>query len=368
MEYLIEYVKWRGDLSFTKDKFNDIDVLVLSQISYLNFEKLVSPELKEVITLNQLWNLFKNEVDFKQRADLGMLLNKKTVNLFEQVAMSERFGNVKVSGYINKVDVTAEEQFSAVTYFIEKSIKNPVIIFRGTDDTIVGWKEDFNMAFLETVPAQIDALFYLNKVIKSVRGKIIIAGHSKGGNISIYSACYIDNKHKGRIEKIYNLDGPGFTSKVINSPEYKAILPKIVAIYPYKSVVGMFFEHPKDIIVVQSSNDGIWQHDVMSWKILGKELETTSQLDSSSIYFNKVFNSWISNLDGAQIQKVVDSFFDILELTGVSTNSELTANLLSNSKKIIKAIASTDKSVHSEIKKMFALFLESAIDNVNIFK
>lgn len=368
MEYLIEYVKWRGDLSLKNDKFNVIDIMILTQISYLNFEKIVSSDFKESITLNQLWNIFKSESDFKKRSDLGMLLNKKTVNLLEEAALSERFKDVKVLGYVNKVDVTAEEQFSAVTYCLGKSLKNPIIIFRGTDDTIVGWKEDFNMAFLEKVPAQIDSVEYLKKVSKSIRGKITIAGHSKGGNLAIYSASYINSICKNRISDIYNFDGPGFSQKVVNSIGYKLISSKIKAIYPQKSVVGMFFQIPREFLVIKSDNDGIWQHDMMSWKVLGKQMVTVSKLDSSSIYFNKVFNSWYSNLKPEQIKKVVDTFFDILELTGASTNSELKSDILTNSKKIIKALSSVDKSVHSEIKKMFNLFLESIFDNANIFK
>ena len=130
----------------------------------------------------------------------------------------------------------------------------------------------------------------------------------------------------------------------------------------------MFFQIPREFLVIKSDNDGIWQHDMMSWKVLGKQMVTVSKLDSSSIYFNKVFNSWYSNLKPEQIKKVVDTFFDILELTGASTNSELKSDILTNSRKIIKALSSVDKSVHSEIKKMFNLFLESIFDNANIFK
>lgn len=362
MSNLIDYVKWRGDLSFFSNSFNDIDALILCQIAYLNFDGLISSEVKKSVTLSDLWNTFKSDSDFKRRSDLGMLINKDTVSLFEQAACSLRFSCVRIAGYVNKIDVKADEQFSACAYFIEKSNKNPFVVFRGTDDTIVGWKEDFNMAFSDKIPAQIDSVAYVENVLKAVSGKISIAGHSKGGNLAVYSACFMKPGYKKRIDKIYNFDGPGFSSEIVNTKEYKNILPFVHSWFPEHSIVGMLFEYKGKYTVVKSDKTGVWQHDPLSWNLENSHFIIVPELDSNSIYFNKTFNNWIASLSPEKLKKVIDSLFEIIGATGASTNSELEADFFENSKIILKAIHIIDRSVRVEVLEMIKLLFSSALD------
>lgn len=362
MSNLIDYVKWRGDLSFFSNSFNDIDALILCQIAYLNFDGIISSELKKAVTLSDLWTAFKSDSDFERRSDLGMLINKDTVSLFEQAACSHRFSGVRITGYVNKIDVKADEQFSACTYFIEKSNKNPFVVFRGTDDTIVGWKEDFNMAFSDKIPAQIDSVSYAETVLKEVHGKISIAGHSKGGNLAVYSACFMKPGYKKRIDRIYNFDGPGFSSGIINTKEYKNILPFVHSWFPEHSIVGMLFEYRGKYTVVKSDKTGVWQHDPLSWNLVNSRFITVPELSSNSIYFNKTFNNWIASLSPEKLKKVIDSLFEIIGATGASTNSELEADFFGNSKIILKAIHNIDRSVRVEVLEMIKLLFSSVLD------
>ncbi|MGN0739183.1 MAG: Mbeg1-like protein [Treponema sp.] len=362
MSNLIDYVKWRGDLPFVSNSFNDIDALILCQISYLNFDGLVSSEVKKSVTLSDLWNTFKSDPDFERRSDLGMLINKDTVSLFEQAACSPRFSGIRIAGYVNKIDVKADEQFSACTYFVDKANKNPFVVFRGTDDTIVGWKEDFNMAFSDQIPAQLDSVSYAETVLKSVPGKISIAGHSKGGNLAVYSACFMNSGYKKRIERVYNFDGPGFSSKIVNTKEYKSALSRVHSWFPEHSVVGMLFEYGGKYTVVKSDKSSVWQHDPLSWNLMNSHFVTVPELNSNSIYFNRTFNNWITSLAPEKLKKVIDSLFEVIGATGASTNSELETNFFGNSKIVLKAIHNIDRSVRVEVLEMIKLFFSSVID------
>ncbi len=361
MPNLIDYIKWRGDLSFKTHKFNEIDMLVLCQISYLNFDELAPAELKAGMTLSALWNAFRSEPDFEKRADLGVMINPQTVDVFELAAKSERFENVRIAGYVNKIDIEREEQFSAMTYFTEKERKNPYVVFRGTDDTIVGWKEDFNMALSTDIPAQLDSIEYINNVAKLCRGKICTAGHSKGGNLAVYAACFMNDSYKKRLSVVYNFDGPGFTSKVRSTSAFDAVRSRIKSWYPYESIIGMLFEHDDGYTVIESSQKGVWQHDALSWQIEGRYFVTKPELDSKSIYFNRTFNTWLSKLPEQKLEKVIDAIFDVLAVTGARTNSELESDFFGNTRKIIKAIGSLDNDVRTEAGEFVKLLLDSAL-------
>ncbi|MBP5401738.1 MAG: DUF2974 domain-containing protein [Treponema sp.] len=313
MSNIKDYILWRGDLSFKQDSFNEIDALVLAQITYLNFDNLISKDFKNAITIKDLWKSFKTSSDFKKRCDLGALINPETYTVLEAAALSERFSNIRCSGYVNKIDTDIEEQFAALTYFVEKEGKNPFVVFRGTDSTLTGWKEDFNMSFSTSVPAQKDAVSYIEKVSKNLHGKITVAGHSKGGNLAVYAACFMNRFFKGRVLRVFNFDGPGFPRDIIESKDFCQIKDKISTWYPYKDLVGMFFEHTESYTVVQSSASGVWQHDAMSWLLEGKKFLTEPELDKKSINFNKLFNSWLKKVTPEKLKRVTDTIFEFLE-------------------------------------------------------
>lgn len=359
MANLIDYVKWRGDIPFFVDKFNDIDALLLSQITYLNFDNLIEENFQKKITLKKLCEIFLKEKNFKARKDVGALINQKTFELFQLAAFSKRFENVFVTGFVNKIEQKSQEQFSACTFLITKTKKNPVVVFRGTDDTLIGWKEDFNMGFSKEVAAQKDSVEYINNVAKNFRGKIIIAGHSKGGNLAAYSGMFSNVLKKKKLEKIYNFDGPGFTSKICALNEYKSICNFTKSFYPEKSIVGMLFEHFPNFYILESSREGIFQHDGLSWQLEKNQFLQKKTLDKNSIQFNKSFNDWFNKLQPEKIQNVVDSIFKVLELTGAKTNSELILIIRENPHKLISLLTKVDKTVRVEVTEMIKLFIFS---------
>lgn len=345
MANIQDYIDWRGDLSLDLSEFNRIDALILCQISYLNFDGLLNDgDFESRISIEDLCREFNNSPDYKKRADTGLLINSKTADFFTSVASSVRFKDVLVTGYRSIIDESKEEQFAAMSYILPD--KTNFVCYRGTDDTIVGWKEDFNLALYE-VPAQKDAILYLEEAAKKLKGELRIGGHSKGGNLAIYSSFMAPASIKKRIVKIYNNDGPGFSEEKINSPEYKEIVDKINSYYPQYSIVGMLFSNEGKFRVVESDEIGVMQHDPFSWHLKGTSFETVKKLSGYSKFLHETFNSWVKKLDKAQTEKFINSLFGILEATDAKTNSEIESNLVVSSVKIIKYLNELDQEQRS---------------------
>lgn len=364
---LIDYVLWRGDLPFKKSPFCAVDALVLCQLSYLNFDRLVSSDFKRRVRITELWNLFKSSADFGERSDLGAFISEKTVELLHLAAESERFGKIQACGYVSKIDRASEEQFSALCFFDGASSafnKEPFVAFRGTDDTIVGWKEDFNLATEDFVPAQRDALEYLNSVAEKTRGKILVGGHSKGGNLAVYSSAFCQNKFKKRIAQVYNFDGPGFRRELISDSRMQEIIPAIHSYYPKFSIVGMLFRHAGSYSVVESDETGVMQHDPFSWHLKARGFETLSDLDKASELFYKTFNEWLEGVSAEKRSLIVETLFKILQAGGATTNSELEKNWLKNSVAILKAMHNLDKETRDEIGLLLQHLFELGAKNL----
>ena len=259
-----------------------------------------------------------------------------------------------------------KEQFCAITAIIDNII---FVAFRGTDDTIVGWKEDFNLAFKDFVPAQQEAVAYLTDVIDNFRFKdIFVGGHSKGGNLAIYSAANIKSRFQKKVDAVFNFDGPGFLEETLLKSNFIEILEKTTSVFPQGSIIGMLFKHQKDYSVVSSDGFFVMQHDPFTWKLDGPDFLRCEDLDKGSAFFHKIFNEWFVNLEKEKREEFVETLFDLLETTEAKTNSELTANWVKNSSKIIKAFSDLDpeikKSTGSTIGEFFKLAKKSVSDKI----
>ena len=210
MSNVCEYVKWRGDLTLKQSKFNEIDALILTRLSYFPFDQLIQPN--EEATVEELSKRFE-----KADKSTMKILWEDDNELFPLMGKSERFGKMIVTQYVNKINAEQEKQFSATTVILPDN--TIFVTYRGTDATIVGWKEDFNMCFKSHIASQKDAVEYLNMVSKKYKRLIRIGGHSKGGNLAVYAAMFTNSKVKKRIINIYNNDGPGFDDEIIKTKE-----------------------------------------------------------------------------------------------------------------------------------------------------
>ena len=363
---LCDYIDWRGDLSFADFPLNEVDALVFCQLSYMNFAELAPKNFDSSIKLCDLSKLFFGSVDFETRSDLGMLIDPKTNELLKKTGESERFKDVAVTGFVSEYNQEKEEQFSAVTFVLNEGgllEKQQIFVaFRGTDDTIVGWKEDFNLAFMEKVPAQADALAYLENAASSFKkAQITVGGHSKGGNLAIFAAAHLDEKSKKNLLAVYNFDGPGFSQNSLDSDEFFSIKQKIISVYPQFSIVGMLFHHYDSCKIVLSDEKLVMQHNPFSWFIKGTNFEIKDDLDTGSEIFFKSFNKWFEEIQPNQREQFVETLFGLLDSTNAITNSDLNKDKLKNTGKIIKAFATLDKEIRDDAVRLAGDFVKTVV-------
>ena len=356
MANVCEYIKWRGDLDFEKSEINEIDNLILSRFSYFPFDNIIKED--EVVTIKELSKRFK-----KQDISKLPILWKDDIKLFPLMGESERFGNLLATKYVNKIDVEQEKQFSAITVLMPDD--TIFVSYRGTDNTIVGWKEDFNMSFKSHIASQLSAKKYLEMIAEEYPDKkIIIGGHSKGGNIAVYAATFVNQKIKDRIINVYNNDGPGFCEDVIETPEYKNIINKVHTYIPQSSVIGRLMNHKEKYTVVKSNQKGIMQHDLYSWQVIGTEFITLEEVTNESQFIDKTITEWLKNVEPEKREQVIDVIFDILNTTDAQTMKELRANWFSSARTMMSSYKNIDNETKDMIWKAVGELLKSAKNNI----
>lgn len=324
MPNILDYLSWRGDLPFTAAPFNEIDNLILAELCYLDLANLVPADATALpVRLEHAFDRFFERHPIESTS-MGFIIPSAILTLADRARRSPRFRDICITGYVNRVDTDAQEQFSATTYLLGDG--SAFVAFRGTDDTLVGWKEDFNMSFTPTVPAQADAVRYLDHILTSLPCPLHLGGHSKGGNLAIYSAIYVAPEQRVRILDVYSNDGPGFSAAVIASEPYRAMQPKIRSIVPESSVVGMLLEHEEPYRIVKSTAKGLFQHDGFSWELIGDHFCTLDTLSGESRLVDRTLKLWLKQLDATQRAGFVDSMYAVLSAVGARTLTELNAD------------------------------------------
>ena len=353
---IFDYMKWR-DISLEKVEFNEIDNLILSRLSYFPFDGIVNEY--EEITLEDAY------VRTKEIGTTGRILQAEDIDLFPILAKSVRFGKVKLTNFVNKVEPEAEKQFSAITIILPDN--TIYVSFRGTDNTIIGWKEDFNMSFSELVPSQLDAVKYLDKVAKKYNNKLRVGGHSKGGNLAVYAGAFCKPETKKKILKVYNNDGPGFSDKVIESIEYKEILGKVHTYIPQTSVIGRLLKHKEKTTIIKSIETGIMQHDLYSWQVMGDKFVRTKQTDYSD-FIDSTITNWLKKVSPKQREEVIDTWFEILNSTNVKTVNELSSKKIRNVTAMIRTYSNLNAETKKIMTKTLMALLRAGKDNIAMGK
>lgn len=354
---IIDYVETNME-NFTTLPFNHVDSLVLSQFAYIHFTELV-PRIEEDKKPVQIAELLKAE-------NIPIMLEnvrvpKENHRLLVALCMSPRFRDIGMCCYSESMDMDEEKQFAAVTYLIGD--KKAYIAYRGTDSSFVGWKEDFNMAFASTTPSQEEGVLYLNSVAeKFPQMNLIIGGHSKGGNIAVYSAMESDLSIQSRIIKIYSHDGPGFKEDILKGGKYELIKDKIYKILPQSSIVGMLLHHQEDYVVVESKQFWVMQHDPFSWIVNKNDFKYVQGITNSAEHTNIVINQWLSTLDYEKRELFINALYSVVESTGIASFSNLTGDWYNNSISILAAIkgidAETKDFIYKTLKSLFALYIK----------
>lgn len=342
MASLSEYLAWRGDITFDEVSLTVVDALLLSQLSYLNLQGIIGKtERKKECTLayaaKRFWQLHTEE----EFADCVSFAVRSAGVLLREMAKTNRFRDLVLRNYVNRNDLTLEEQFTALEIVIGK--RESFISFGGTDDTLIGWKEDFNMCFLSPIPAQLDAKSYLESVLLSGGRKVYIGGHSKGGNLAVYSAVKCKKLFRRNILQVYNFDGPGFNKEFIESERYQEMKERIETWVPESSVVGMLLEHEEDYQVVKSSQNGFMQHDATSWEVLGAGFIRLPAVKESSRRLAAGVKEWMSSLSPEELEQFGESIFEVLTATEAKTLADLNKDRWKSVTTIIQSFNALDK-------------------------
>lgn len=352
---IFDYLDWRGDIPMGSDGFNEVDNLILSVISYIDFTNVVPSDPNSGgITLADA----EKKLQELERADqeLGLIVPDQTCDFMKRAARTKRFSDIVLYSYVDKIDADLGMQFSALTFALPD--KTLFIAFRGTDDTLVGWKENFNMSFASPVPAQVCAVDYLTNIAQSMRGKIRVGGHSKGGNLAIWAAVNAHSRIQKRVIAAYSNDGPGFEERITERPEYMNISERLFTYVPESSVVGMLLEHSESYTIIKSSRNDLWQHDPFSWEIKGREFIRASSLSNFSKRCDRVLTEWISSMTLAERRHTTDMLFEVLESTGAKTLSDLNAARLKNIGTIIKNLNHADKYTREKLTELVVKLFE----------
>ncbi|MEG1524388.1 MAG: DUF2974 domain-containing protein [Clostridia bacterium] len=354
MPNILDYLNWRGDLPLTQTSLCEVDALIFSRLAYIPFDGIVSESFST------------NPIPLAQAAEtcLALVHDKDSTRDFRikddddflnALISSPRFATLGLVGYVNHFNAESQEQFSATTVLLPND--ELYIAFRGTDGTIIGWKEDFNMSFADVVPAQIDAVDYLTRAAQQFPGKIRIGGHSKGGNLAVYAAAFCKHDLQERIFAIRNHDGPGFNAATIHTEGFQRVIGRIRTYLPQSSVVGMLLEHAEDFCVIHSTNLGLMQHDVYSWEVVRGGFAEADGLTNSSQFVDITLKDWVTSMTPDLREKMIDGIFSVLSASEGTTLRDLWNG--KNTIAVLKALSNMDDNTRALLKEGYRILEHS---------
>jgi hypothetical protein len=376
MADIFDYLLWRGDLTFEKSPFNPVDNIILSQLAYLPLDGIVpGPDEKAGITVALAVEVLAERLanNTLQRGTSvlsdrcaglqGSMMFKEDPAFMSALGRANRFKNLLLHSYVNRIDTDREEQFSAVCL---NHGAFTFIVYRGTDATVVGWKEDFNMSFCEAVPAQLEAVSYLETAARKTRGALIPCGHSKGGNLAVYAAASCSKKTRKRIARIYSNDAPGFHSRFIESDGFREIRQRIHSFVPQTSIVGMLFEHGNNYTVIKSSQTGILQHDMYSWEVTHNDMVYLDGVDQGSRFADKTLREWLGGLDNDRRRQFAETLFGILNDAEIESFSASGTDWPRAAVSMIKSLGNIDRDTKKNFHKILVSLFTAAKNNIEM--
>ena len=320
--------------------------MILSQLCYAHLGGVVPESFDEEISIPDAYRRYRpDEVDVNKRI---MTFEQDNI-LFRKLAESKRFYGTTLRGFVCSVESEEDMQFSALTYRLGDN--SGFLAFRGTDGTVVGWKEDFNLSFMQQTAGQERAINYLNTAFENDDQPIRLGGHSKGGNFAIFSSIYCNESIRDRIVNIYSYDGPGFRDEVIESEVYKNMLPKIKCFIPQVSIVGMLLGSSSEPKIVKNSAIGIKQHFAYNWELKRNRFILTDKLKKSGDVINKAISGMLDDFSDTEREIFTKSLFEILQAPDKETLKEL--NKLRSYPSIIKAISKLKPEQQAVMKEAF---------------
>ena len=352
---LLDYLAWRNDVPLSIAPFNEVDNVILAYLAYIDFAAL-RQEWDGFYDLKELFQCFCEKYSMEEIKKSGQFTERAPL-LLQKMMEGARFQDTKVGYYVKDFDKDTVKQFTALCFFLPDGTN--YVSFRGTDETITGWREDFLMSCQSETAGSKEAVNYMNKVAKILKGKLILGGHSKGGNFAMYAAAFCEAEHKDRIVQVYNNDGPGFREEVIQSSAFREILPKILTVAPQSSIIGQLLSNPAKQHVIHSTAKGILQHDAMTWEA-EKDVLVSSELDELSEYTKTALGSWLETMDDETRESLCTTAFSLIESTKSETFIEFSGNLRKNMEIIWKEMGKLPEEKKKEIMNALSNLMESS--------
>ena len=350
MADIFDYLTWRGDLTFTQDPPNGVDALVFSGLAYIRFRRQGESCGETSVPLKEAAESFFSCTDYETRCRV-----QKDLDLLHAAAATRRFGETLICMCRDTLIPEQETQFAAMTFLLDDG--SMFLAFRGTDNSLVGWKEDFNMTFQQTIPAQRLALQYTREVALEHLRPMRMGGHSKGGNLAVFAAARSSPGLQKKILEVYNHDGPGFTKYLMGDPGYIAMVPKIRTYVPQSSIIGMLLEHEEPYTVIRSKSIGLLQHDLYTWDVLGKNFIPVEEITGGSQFVDLTIKTWFSEMTNADREQLVDVMFALLGSGGADNIYDLLHP--KNIRTYIKTLSS-DMNLRRVLSTEFTGLIEAA--------
>ena len=347
MSTIFDYLKEVTYDSIYDRPFKELDVLALTELTYLPFGHIV-PQGDTTgipVRLSDAMELIDRTTDF--------IVSNQHLQLVDELATSKRFKNIKLLNYVDEYDPDVQKQFAAMTYRL--SLDTYLVVFRGTDDTLIGWKEDFHMTYMDHVPAQKRAASYLHHVMKEFpKGRFLVAGHSKGGNLATYACSYLPDSLFERVDAIYSYDAPGLNKAIIETEGYQRTSPYIRRFVPQGSIVGMMLEVPEPTTIVKSSALGSFaQHDAFTWEIKDYSFVTVSETSPDSQQTDLTLKQWVRETSAEERKKFFDTFFGIFLDAGITSINDLTdLKQLAKAKEILQNAQDLDPTEREMLERL----------------
>lgn len=352
MGTILDYLREYGDYSLEEKPFGEVDSLVISQLSYLKFDGIVpgpgegcAPvSIAQIAAHRDYDHLYGDE-----------RYRKDNTALFSGVLKSRRFGEMKLWNYVNQIEPAQESQFSAVVCGLSEELV--YVVFRGTDENIVGWKEDLNLAFSEPVPGQKRSVPYLEEAARTIPGRFFVGGHSKGGNLAVYASMHCDPQVRERIAAIYDHDGPGFRPEVRAQGAWEEIEGRIHKTVPRSSLVGMILYTDGEYQVVESKTIGPAQHNPFTWLVEGDAFRIVDEIRPGQKFMDQAINEWILSLDQEQMHVFVDTLYRVVQASEADNLIDFSAHWLHSIQRIGRAMSEVDEETADVVMQiMRALF------------
>ncbi len=350
MKTLFDYLNYYKDEPFDVIPFNEVDCLILAMFSYVRLDGIVPKEKRESISMSEACSLFLSkysEKDFKKEYWMFPISYK----LVKQLSLSKRYFYIKLYHLVTSTD--SNGQFGAITMRLPNGIT--YISFEGTDSSISGWKEDFELMYKCPIYSQKLAVQYFDETLNLFDREIYVGGHSKGGNLAMYGYMYGKPYYKRRVKKVYNFDGPGFLDDIFYSDLYKDLSTKLTMIVPRESIVGMMLNHG-DYQVVSSTHKGMMQHEGTSWECFGGYFVTTS-LSKKSLKFEQNLNDYINGMTLEERKNFVDTVFAVFEKSNITNIMQLKDFKIAHLLSIMKEFNNVPSNTKRNLVAMLRIFI-----------